>query len=291
MRKSVFISLLKESFNQWRHHKISNLAASLSFYMTFALGPVLIICIAVAGLLIGKDLAQQQVFSEIDLAFGHDTADLIKNIIISADKPFHGIVATLTGIAVLLFSAGGVFSQLQDGIDTIWEVQPKANRTIIDIIHDRFFSFVMILGVAFLLLVSLVINTIIISLSQYLNEIIFSGTYIWTFVNLVISIGVITILFALIFKILPDAVIAWNDVWLGAFVTSILFNVGKLILEVYLAKANINSLYGSAGSFVVILLWIYYSSQILFFGVEFTKVKTLRRKTLKPAENAVRARS
>jgi membrane protein len=188
---------------------------------------------------------------------------------------------------MLLLGATGLFGQLQDALNTIWEVQPKPDRGIMGIIKDRFLSFTMILGVSFLLLVSLVISAALTFVNNYFSELLGGFTIVAQILNIVISIGVITLIFAMIFKILPDVEIAWNDVWIGALVTAVLFTIGRTLIGIYLGSTATTSAYGAAGSLIVILLWVFYSSQILFIGAEFTQVYArLQGSRIRPAENA-----
>jgi membrane protein len=205
----------------------------------------------------------------------------------NARKPGEGILASVLGVATLLFGASGVFGSLQDSLNTIWEVQPKAGRGIWGVVKDRFLSLSMVLGVGFLLLISLVITTALEAVGAYFGGLLPSWAPVLQALNLAVSFGVITLLFAMIFKYLPDAKVDWGDVWLGSAATALLFIVGKYAIGLYLGKSSIGSSYGAAGSFVVLLVWIYYSAQILFFGAEFTKVYAGHRGTrIAPAANA-----
>jgi membrane protein len=193
-------------------------------------------------------------------------------MIASASQPKAGIIATVASIATLLFGASGVFGALQDALNTIWEVTPKPGRGMLGMLRDRFVSFTMLLGVGFLLLVALVLSAGLAALGKFLGGLLPIPEAVLQAMNFVISFGVITLLFALIYKILPDAEIRWSDVWTGAAVTALLFTIGKFVLGLYLGKGSAGSAYGAAGSLIVVLLWVYYSAQILFFGAEFTQV-------------------
>jgi membrane protein len=203
---------------------------------------------------------------------GSEGEEAVEAMLDSADKPKQGTVAAVLGVITLLFGASGVFGQLQESLNTIWEVKPKPGGGIWQLIRSRFLSMAMVLGTGFLLLVSLVLSSAISGMGTYLKHQYPGLESIWHIVNFVVTIAVVTVLFALIFKFLPDAKIAWNDVWVGAVLTAILFAVGKLLIGIYLGKASIGSAYGAAGSLVVLLVWIYYSSLILFFGAELTQV-------------------
>jgi len=192
----------------------------------------------------------------------------------SADQPASGVTATVLGVLMLLFGASGVFGELQQSLNKIWEVEVKEDRGYVRIIRDRFFSFVMVLGIAFLLLVSLVLSTLMAALGKYFSQLPESVAWLSQLLNFSVSFVIITLLFAMIFKILPDAKIAWWQGWLGASLTALLFSVGKFFIGLYLGRSSMASSYGVAGSFVVLLLWVYYSSQILYLGAEMTKVYT-----------------
>jgi membrane protein len=218
-------------------------------------------------------------------ASGTAMQDMVQN---ANAKPATGVVATLIGVVTLLFGASGVFGQLQTSLNAIWDVQPKPGRGVLGIIQDRILSFGFILVIGFLLLVSLLLTAAIALVGEWFGGI---GPGMETFaqiLNFVISLGLITVLFAMIFKFLPEAKIAWHDVWIGAFITAMLFTVGKLALGLYIGKSGVGTSYGAAGSLIVLLLWVYYSSQILFFGAEFTQVYANRFGShVTPADNAV----
>ena len=272
MKSKEIFELLKETYNEWSEDKASRLAAALAYYTIFSIAPLLIIAIAVAGLVFGQEAARGQLDNQIQSLVGQQSAELIQTMVESASKPTSGIIATVLAIAAILFGASGLFGQLQDALNTIWEVEPKPGRGILGIIKDRFLSFTMVLGIGFLLLVSLVLSALLSALDTYLTDLLPGSIYLLQILNFVISFGVITLLFAMIYKILPDVQIAWSDVWIGAAVTSLLFAVGKFLIGLYLGNSSAGSAYGAAGSLVILLLWIYYSAQILLFGAEFTQV-------------------
>lgn len=263
-------NLLKQTGSEWSEDKVPRLGAALAYYTVFSIAPLLIIAIAVAGLVFGDEAARGGVQAQLTSFLGKDSAEAINDMIKSASKPSSGIIATIIGIVTLLFGASGVFGQLKDSLNTIWEVEPKPGRGIMGVIKDRFLSFTMVLGIGFLLLVSLMISTGIDAVKGY----VFGDNlgFIFQVLNFVVSFGVITLLFALIYKILPDVEIQWRDVWIGAAVTALLFTIGKFLISLYISKSAPDSSYGAAGSLILILIWIYYSAQILFFGAEFTQV-------------------
>ncbi|MEG3899270.1 MULTISPECIES: YihY/virulence factor BrkB family protein [unclassified Microcoleus] len=272
MNLKTVISLLKQTFTEWQEDKAPTLAAALAYYTVFSLAPLLIIVIAIAGLVFGADAAQGQIVTQLQSLIGKEGAQTVQELILKASEPKSGMIATLVGIATLLWGASNVFTNLKEALNTIWNVSPPPGRGIWGFLQDRVLSFAMILGIGFLLLVSLVISAVLAAVSYWLNGLLQLPINIWQIVDFAISFGVVTLLFALIYKLLPDVNLAWNDVWIGAAITSVLFTIGKSLIGVYLGGSGIASTYGAAGSFVIILLWINYSAQILFLGAEFTQV-------------------
>ena len=285
--KAAF-SLLKETFTEWNEDKAPRLAAALSYYTALSIAPMLGIVIAIAGLAFGEEAARGEIVNQVQGAIGRDSAEAIEEIIANAYQPNVGIVATIIGVVTLVLGAAGFFGQLQDAHNTIWEVTPKPGQGILAMIRQRFISFTMVLGIGFLLLVSLILSTMLTAASTYVQGFLPQTELIARIVNFVISFGGVTLLFALIYKILPDAEVAWRDVWVGAAMTALLFTIGRFALSLYLGNTSVASAYGAAGSFVVILLWVYYSAQILLFGAEFTQVYARRYGSrIQPSENAV----
>lgn len=276
-RLKTFLSLLKEAFDEWNRDKSPRLAAALAYYTAFSLAPLLIVVIAIAGLAFGQDAVRGQLDNQIQGLVGAQAADAIQEMIAGANHAQTGVLASIIGVVTLLLGAAGLFGQLQDALNTVWDVEPKPNQGILATLKARLLSFTMVVGIGFLLLVSLVISAVLSALNAWMSDVLpFSPALLQVF-NLIISLAVITGLFALIFKVLPDIEIEWRDVLLGAFVTAVLFTIGKYLISLYLGQSSIASSYGAAGSFVVLLLWIYYSAQILLFGAEFTQVYARRR--------------
>jgi membrane protein len=288
MRLSSVWQLLKQTFAEWSEDKAPQLGASLAFYSALSIAPLLVIALAVAGFFLGEDAARGQIVHELQSLVGQDGGKAIEDMIQSANKPSTGIIATVLSVATLLFGASGVFGQLQDALNTIWEVKPKSGRGIWGFVKDRFLSFAMVMGVAFLLLVSLLITAALASLGVVADRLPESIQWVAQIINMVVSFLVITVLFAMMFKLLPDVKMAWSDVWLGAVVTAVLFTAGKFAIGLYLGHSTMASSYGVAGSFVVLLVWTYYSAQILFFGAELTQVYANEYGSrIVPTENAV----
>jgi membrane protein len=288
MNAQAIWNLLKSTFTDWSEDKAPRLAAALAYYTVFAIAPILVIAIAVAKMF-GFSGAQDEIIGQVSSVVGQQAGDAIKTMVENRGQSnSSNILATIVGLVTLLVAATGLFGELQDSLNTIWEVQPKPNQGLLATLKNRFFSFTMVLGVGFLLLVSLVISTILSALGSMLGGPAESQAIVWKVVNLVISFGVTTLLFALIYKVIPDVKIAWSDVWIGAVVTAVLFTIGKFLIGHYLATESTASAYGAAGALVLVLIWVYYSAQILFFGAEFTQVyaKAYGSK-IEPAENAV----
>jgi membrane protein len=267
------------------------MAAALAYYTIFSLAPLLIIVIAIAGSIFGEQAAKGELVMQIQGVIGKDGAQFIQTAIENASKldPSQGPIPTLINIGFLLSGATVVFGQLQNSLNRIWEVQPKPGNGIKHFFRKRLLSFSMVLVIAFLLLVSLVISTMLTILGNYLRDLVPGFTYMWQVLNFFISFGIVTLLFAMVFKILPDAKIAWKDVWIGAAITAVLFDIGKSLLGFYLGHTSFASAYGAAGSLVIILTWVFYSAQILFLGAEFTQVYVRNySKEIVPADYAMR---
>jgi len=265
-------TLVKETYLRWSDDKVPRLGAALAYYTVFSIVPLLIIVIGIAGLVFGEEAAQTYIMAQIQSLIGPQSAEALEEMLKTANKPSYGFTATGLALVTLLVGASGVFAQLQDALNSIWKVEPKSGRGIVGLIKDRFLSFLAVLGTGFLLLVSLVVSAVLSAAGKFFSGWLPAPEAVLHAVNLVVSFAVITVLFAMIFKFLPDARIDWNDVWIGAALTSLLFTIGKFLISLYLGKADIGSAFGAAGSFVIVLVWVYYSSQLLLFGAEFTAV-------------------
>lgn len=266
------IGLLKLTVAKWRADKASRLAAALAYYTAFSLAPILVIMIAILSLAFGEEAAQSQILAQFRDLVGEDGAAIVQVMMKDTQEPGSGFAATLSSIAFLIFGATGMFVQLQDSLNTIWQVKPKPGRGWVSFIRDRILSFAMVLGISFLLLVALIVSAALSGVSTFIRDGSDGFIRLGQILNFVISFGVITILFALIYKVLPDVLIKWSDVWVGAIITSTLFGIGKSLIGIYLGHSSFSSAYGAAGSLAVLLLWVYYSAQILFFGAELTQV-------------------
>lgn len=289
MNLQAIWKLLQETFKEWSEDKASRLAAALAYYTIFSIAPLLIIVIAIAGAVFGEEAARGQIVGQIQGLVGPDGAEFIQTAIQNANKPKTGAMASIISIAVLLVGATGLFTELQDSLNTIWEVKPKPGRSVTNMIRLRVLSFAMVIGIGFLLLVSLVISTALAALVTYFSSNLLPGVdLLWQIINFILSFAITTFLFGLIFKVLPDVEIAWSDVLIGAMLTSFLFSIGRFLLGQYLGNGSFGSAYGAAGSLVVILAWVNYAAQILFFGAEFTQVYARRYGSgITPSKHAI----
>ena len=272
MKPKELFGLHKESMQAWSADKAARLAAALAFYTILSLAPLLVITVAIAGLAFGQQAAQGEIVAQIQGLIGPQGAQAVQSLIQNANRPSGGVIATIIGVITLLFGAMGVFGQLKDAMNTIWEVDAPPARGIRGIIKSHFLPFLMVLGVGFLLLVSLIISAALSALSKFLSGYLPGGDLFWRIINVLISLVAFTGLFALIFKFVPDVEITWKDVRIGALVTAVLFTLGQFVIGLYLGRSSFSSAFGAAGSLVVLLVWIYYSAQILFIGAEFTQV-------------------
>lgn len=265
--------LFKDTFNQWNEDKAPQLGAALAYYTVFSLAPLTLVLLAVFSLVFGgSQQAHAKITEQMKYFIDPSAVQVIEQILDKASKPSSGVIATVVGVVIALFGASGVFGALQDALNTIWGVKPKPGLGIRGFLKARFLSFGMVGGVCFLLLVSLAFSTVVKGLSGYLDKVLPGGPTIPLIINLVLDVVVITLMFALIFRFLPDAKIAWRDVWVGAAMTTVLFIIGKYALGLYLASGSAGSAYGAASALITTLLWVYYSAQILLFGAEFTQV-------------------
>jgi membrane protein len=282
-------ALFKETLREWREDQGPRLGAALAYYAIFSIPPMLMISLAVLGLIYSTDISHR-LQTQLALLIDEESAkSLLSAIEMKGQKG--GIIASIIGVAVLFFGASGVFAELQDALNTIWGVKPKAEG-LKGLLRGRFSSFTMVLGICFLLLVSLIVSALVSAMSDQLRIWLPGGEAIGHLLEVSASVIVITALFGMIFKMLPDAEIRWRDVWVGALVTSILFSIGKFVIGMYIGKAGIGTGYGAAGSIVILITWVYYSAQLLYFGAEFTQVHAKHRGTpLIPKAGAVSAKT
>jgi membrane protein len=285
--KSIW-RLLKQTVSEWSADKAPELGAALAFYTALSIAPLLVIVLGIVAFFFGEEAASGQLMTEMRAMVGDEGAQAIEEMIANANKPTEGSVATILSVATLMFGASGVFGQLQSSLNRIWGVEPKPGRGLWGMVRDRFLSFAMVIGVAFLLLVSLILSAALAAMGTVFNRLPDSLHWVAQAMNFGVSFLIITLLFAMMFKYLPDVKIAWRDVWLGAALTAALFTVGKFAIGLYLGHSAMASSYGVAGSFVVLLVWVYYSAQILFFGAELTQVYANQfGSKIVPTENAM----
>jgi membrane protein len=271
--KKGIVALFKNTASEWIQDKCPQLGAALAYFTVFSLAPLVLVLLAVFGLIFGSsDQARQKLTEQLQYLIDPSGIKVIQDIAANAAKPQAGIVATVIGVVLALFGASGVFGQLQDALNTIWGVKPKPGGGIMGFIRTRFLSFAMVGGVCFLLLVSLTVETVLRGFSDYLKNVMPGGHILALILFLLFDLAVIVLLFAMIFRYLPDAKIGWRDVWVGATLTAVLFGLGKFVLGLYLGSGAAGSAYGAASSLITLLLWIYYAAQILLFGAEFTQV-------------------
>ena len=266
----ILADILKSAAIEWDRDNVPRMGAALAYYSLFALAPLLVVAIGVAGLAFGTEAARGQVVHQIDGLIGKTGAEAVQAMLISARKPEQSIPAAVIGLIALFLGATSAFAQLQGALNTIWGVPTPAGGAIKGFIKGRLLSFGMVLAIGFLLLVSLALSAGLAALGELMESRLPGGEALWLGINFAISFGFITLLFAMIYKILPDIDLEWRDVWIGAGITALFFTLGKILIGLYLGHSTIVSTYGAAGSIVVILLWVYYSAQIVLFGAEVT---------------------
>ena len=284
-------NLLKQTFQEWLDDKVPQLGAALAYYTVFSLAPLILVLLAIVGVIFRDDPAGawNKITQQMSYFLDPSAVQVVQSIAQKASQPGKSTIATIIGIALALFGASGVFGQLQDALNTIWGVKAKPGTGIWGFLRARFLSFAMVGGICFLMLVSLAIEALLKGFSHYVQSVLPGGIVVALTVYLIFDFAVVVLLFAMIFKFLPDVQIQWRDVWIGAIITAILFGIGKWLLGFYLGSGAAGSAYGAASSLITLLLWVYYSSQILLFGAEFTQVYAARAgHEFKPSEYAVR---
>ena len=282
--KSAWI-LLRDTFVEWDRDDAMQLAATLAFYMVFSFAPVLILLVAAASSFFGREAVKAEVMEQLREVLSRSGAQIVQMVLENA-RPA-STTATVMGLAAMLFGATAVFVALQDALNRIWGVTVRSGNVVMLFFRKRLVSFLMLLAVGLLLLISTIMGTALSLASDYLEE-MFPWIHLLDLAQFAVSIVLIAVLFGTIYKVLPDVKIAWTDVWIGAFVTSLLFNTGRMLIGTYLARSTVGSLYGAAGTFAVFLIWIYYSAQVFFIGAEFMQVYARKRGVpILPDKNAV----
>jgi len=293
-QKSLFangIDLLKQTAQEWVQDKAPQLGAALAYYTVFSMAPLILVLIFVVGLIFRYDPAGAwgKITEQMSYFLDQSAVQVVQNIAQQASQPGKDVIGTVIGVVLALFGASGVFGQLQDALNTVWGVKAKPGGGIWGFLRSRFLSFAMVGGVCFLLLVSLTVESVLKAFSHYVQSVMPGGIVIAMTVYLIFDLAVIILLFAIIFKFLPDAKIQWRDVWIGSIMTALFFVVGKWALGLYLGSGKAGAAYGAASSLITLLLWIYYSSQILLFGAEFTQVFANRAgRGVSPDRHAIR---
>jgi membrane protein len=268
--------LVKETVDERQRDRVDQMAAALAYYTLFSIAPLLVIAVAVAGAVFGEEAARGEVMTQIQGLLGKAGAEVVQTALANTQNPQtgNGIVPSIISTLALIFGASGVFVQLQDSLNAVWNVEVSPKAGVKAVVRKRIFSFAMVITIGFILMVSLLVSAILAGLSAFTNQLFPALEVFWKLFNVGISLGVFTLLFSLIYKYIPDINIAWRDVLVGAMLTSVLFSIGKELLGFYLGNGAFGSTYGAAGSLVTVLAWIYYSVQIMLFGAEFTQVYT-----------------
>jgi membrane protein len=273
MPLKAILSLFWEAIESWSDDYAPSMGAALSYYTLFSIAPLLLIVVGVAGLIFGDEAARGEIFEQLTGLMGPEGAAAVERLLANASKPEGGVIATITGMAMLVLGAMTVFGELQNALDRIWRAPaPKKASGWWKLLHSRLLSFGMILGVAFLLMVSLVVSALLSALGRFWSEVVGGWEVVAHLLDIAVSFGIVTLLFAMIYKLIPRVHVAWRDVWIGAAVTAALFAVGKFLIGLYLGKSSVASAFGAAGSLVVMMVWVYYSAQIFLLGAEFTWV-------------------
>jgi membrane protein len=288
MRPHELWTITRETARDWSDDNATRLAASLAYYSVLSVAPMLVLAVSVAGLVYGEDAARGQLAKQLATVVGDEAGRALESLVSHARSVDASSLGSALSAGVLLFGASGVFGELQASMNEIWKVEPRAGLGVRGFLRARFFSFSMVLGVAFLLLVSLVVSALLSALSAYFTQLLPGGAFLWEGLNFVFSLFVIAGLFALIFKVVPDVDVRFRDVRMGAFVTALLFSIGKYALGLYLGRESLASPYGAAGSLIVFVVWVYYAAQILLMGAEFTQVYARHRGShIQPSAHAV----
>ena len=277
MSAKTLFQILKTTFASWNRHEAPRLGAALAFYTILSLSPLVIIVLALAGLIFSRSTAQAHILSQVQGMIGPDGGKAVESMLANAQRPAAGILGTIIGLLSLLFGASGVFTELRSALNLIWEVTPEKTSGVVGLLRERFFSFGMVLSIGFLLLVSLVVSTVLAAIGKFFGGLLPVPSPLVAVFNFFLSYLGVAVLFGLIFRLVPEAKVRWRNVWLGALVTALFFSIGKTLIGLYLGKSSVGSAYGAAGSVIVVIVWVYYSAQIFFFGAEFTHAYTERR--------------
>jgi membrane protein len=270
MKPKDFFSIIKTAFVAWNKHEAPRLGAALAFYTILSLSPLVIIVVALAGLIFSRSTAQAHILGDVQGMIGPEGGRAVQSMLANVQKPAAGILGTIVGLLSLLFGASGVFTELRSALNLIWEVKPEETSGFLGLLRERFFSFGMVLSIGFLLLVSLVVSAVLAAVGKFFGGLLPIPSPVLAILNFCVSYIGVAVLFGLIFKFVPEAKVRWQDVWPGALVTAVFFTIGKTLIGLYLGKSTVGSAYGAAGSVIVVIVWVYYSAQLFFFGAELT---------------------
>jgi membrane protein len=287
MNAKVLLIHLRQSFNDWNEDNAPRLGAALAFYTILSISPLVILAIAIVSLIFDRSRVQSHLLAEVQGMVGSAGRDAVQTMLQSGRKASSGTLSTAVGLITLAFGATGVFGELRSALNQIWDANPKNSSGLIGLVRERFFSLGMVFSVGFILLVSLVVSAVLAAVTKFFSGLLPIPGFVLTILSFVVSLGAISILFGLILKYVPETRVEWRDVRVGAIATAVMFTIGKTLLGLYLGKASPGSAYGAAGSLVAMVIWVYYSAQIFFFGAEFTHVVAqTRRGTLEPPRQA-----
>lgn len=264
------LQLIRRSFGAWVEDSAASMGAAIAYYTAFSIAPLLLIVITIAGIFFGREAAEGALLTELQGLVGQNGALAVQAILRGAQDPAGGAISLFAGVGTLVLGATSVFAELQNDLDRIWKAHPARSSGLWNFIHTRLLSFGIILGLGFLLAVSLVLSAAVAAMGSIFGSVLGNEEVLLQVINALVSFGITTVLFAMIYKLLPSAKVEWRDVWTGALVTSLLFSIGKFLISLYIGKAAISSSFGAAGAFVVLMVWIYYSAQIFLLGAEFT---------------------
>src|SRR5467141_2042685 len=279
-----WVSLCEKAIHKWLEDRAPTMGAAIAYYTVFSLAPMLVMVIAIAGLAFGQKSAEGALFGELADLIGPESAVAVQAMLTSAGSSRSGIFATAVGIGTLVIAATAVLGELQSALNVIWKAPASRGLGLWHLLKSRLLSLAVILVIGFLLLVSLVISTALAAFSEYLDWLFPGLATILRIAHLILSFGLTTVLFAMIFKILPDNPVEWEEVWLGAVIAALLFTLGKYLISLYIGSSNMASAYGAAGALIIVLIWVYYSAQILLLGAEFAKAYSDRRQALREAQ-------
>jgi membrane protein len=291
MRFNELFPILKTTFSNWNTHNAPRLGAALAFYTILSLSPLIILAIALAGLVFSRSTAQAHIVTEVQATMGAEGAEAVETMLANTHRPAAGILGSTLGLLSLFLGASGVFGELRSALNLIWDVQPDESAGIMGMLRERILSFVMVLSIGFLLMVSLILNTVLAAIGKFFSDFLPLPASVLMIFSFLVSFVGIAALFALIFRFVPAAKVRFSDVWPGALATALFFTIGETLIGLYLGKSGVASPYGAAGSVIVVIVWVYYSAQIFFFGAEFTHAYAARHLPAAQGDSRTASRS